>query len=77
MNSIALIWGVSEQTVRRQQEIYGLPTGRDHYFQLSDTQLDQPLSDIMEVHVIPIVLLSHSSFLTPLCPALPLSFLVY
>ena len=49
MRCIASILGVSERTVRRRREMYGLPIGRDRYSSISNTQLDQLISDIMQV----------------------------
>lgn len=49
LRRIALILGVSERTVRRRREVYGLPIGRDRYAELSDAQLDGVISSIMQV----------------------------
>ena len=49
MTTIATILGVSERTVRRRREMYGLPIGRDRYSDLSDVELDQLVSSILEV----------------------------
>lgn len=49
MSCIALILGVSERTVRRRREMYGLPIGRDRYSLLLDSELDQIVSDILQV----------------------------
>ena len=52
-NQIASMLGVSERTIRRRREIFGLPIGAEHYSQISDQHLDTVLSDIMNViHVL-------------------------
>ena len=39
MTTIATLLGVSERTIRRRREIYGLPIGSDRYSDLSDVEL--------------------------------------
>ena len=51
MRRIASVLGVSERTVRRRREMYGLPIGRDRYSLLLDHELDRLVSDIMQVRV--------------------------
>ena len=46
MRRIASVLGVSERTVRRRREMYGLPIGRDRYSLLLDHELDRLVSDI-------------------------------
>lgn len=49
LRRISQILGVSERTIQRRREIYGLPIGRDRYSALSDVQLDEVISSIMQV----------------------------
>ena len=50
MSSIASIFGVSEPTLSSRREMYyGLPISRDQYSPLEDAQLDQIVSEIMQV----------------------------
>ena len=51
MRRIASVLGVSERTVRRRWEMYGLPIGPDRYTLLLDHELDRLVSDIMQVRV--------------------------
>lgn len=48
-HQIAFMLGVSERTIRRRREYFGLPTGANCYSQLSDEELDTVVSDIMHV----------------------------
>ena len=48
MTCIAAILGVSERTVRRHREMYGLPIGMDRYISIQDAQLDRLVSGIMQ-----------------------------
>lgn len=51
-SQIAIILGVSERTLRRRREVFGLPIGSECYSDLTDTELDHLVSSIMEVLVI-------------------------
>ena len=48
MTCITAILGVSERTVRRRREMYGLPIGMDRYTSIQDAQLDRLVSGIMQ-----------------------------
>ena len=45
-HQIAVMLGVSERTIRRRRELFGLPIGADCYSQISDEELDVVLNDI-------------------------------
>ena len=48
-HQIASMLGVSERTIRRRRELFGLPIGADCYSQISDEDLDTVLGDIMHI----------------------------
>ena len=48
-HQIASMLGVSERTIRRRREVFGLPIGADCYTQISDKELDTVLAYIMHV----------------------------
>lgn len=48
-HQIASMLGVSERTIRRRRQYFGLPIGANCYSQITDEELDTVLSDIMNV----------------------------